>query len=235
MWLIISGGFVLGFAGSLHCIGMCGPLALALPVQHLSPAQKTFSILLYQLGRVLTYTLLGLVFGLAGRLVYISDFQQGFSVAVGVLILASLAYFYFSQSRMQPAFARRFNGKVQQWIVRILQSPKRLSSFLLLGMANGLLPCGMVYMAIAGALTSSGITNSMIFMALFGAGTLPAMITVSYFGSRAGLNLRKNLQYATPFIMAVMGIILILRGMNLGIPFISPLLPAAPGEALHCH
>lgn len=235
MWLIITGGFMLGFAGSLHCIGMCGPLALALPVQHLSPVRKTFSILLYQVGRVSTYTLLGLLFGMAGQLVYIGGFQQSFSVIMGILILASLAYFYFGKTRMQPAFLRRFNGKVQQWIVQILQSPKKLYSFLLLGMANGLLPCGMIYMAVAAALTSSGIGNSMLFMAMFGVGTMPAMIAVSYFGSTAGLTLRRKVQHATPFIMALMAVILILRGMNLGIPFISPVLPTAAGEAVHCH
>jgi len=235
MWMIVTGGFVLGFAGSLHCIGMCGPLALALPVNHLSPVRKIISVLLYQAGRVITYTLLGLIFGLAGRMVYISGFQQSFSIGIGVLILVSLLYYYYSRSRFQPAFIRQFNSKVQHWIVHILQSPQKSFSFLLLGMANGLLPCGMVYMGIAAALTSSGIGNSMLFMAMFGVGTMPAMVAVSYFGSTAGITLRRRVQKATPVIMGIMALILILRGMNLGIPYLSPLLPASPDDAVHCH
>lgn len=234
MWLIITGGFMLGFAGSLHCIGMCGPLALALPVHHLSTARKTLSILLYQIGRVFTYTMLGLIFGIAGRLVYIGGFQQSFSVLMGVFILLGVVYFYVAKSHKQPAFLRRFNNKIQHWIIRILQIPGSYRSFLLLGMANGLLPCGMIYMGVAAALTSSGIGNSMLFMAMFGLGTMPAMIAVSYFGATAGLALRRKVQHATPFIMALMAVILILRGMNLGIPLISPGLPTV-GEAVHCH
>ncbi|MBX3239903.1 MAG: sulfite exporter TauE/SafE family protein [Chitinophagaceae bacterium] len=233
MWVIITGGFMLGFLGSLHCIGMCGPLALALPVHHMSPAKKAASILLYQAGRVFSYTLLGLVFGMAGKLVYLGGWQQSFSVGLGTLILFLLGYYYFSRRNIQPAFMRKINGGVQRWVVHILQSPKRYS-FLLLGMANGLLPCGMVYMAMAAALTSSVIGNSMLFMAMFGVGTMPAMISVCYFGATASITLRRKVQHATPFIMAFTAVILILRGLNLGIPFISPLLPASPGDAMHC-
>ncbi len=235
MWPIIAGGFMLGFAGSLHCIGMCGPLALALPVQHLSAVRKTLSIFLYQFGRVFTYAVLGLLFGMVGRLVYIGGFQQSFSIWVGAFILIALAYFYLAKAKVQPAFLRRFNGRIQQLVIKILQAPKNSLSFLLLGMANGLLPCGMIYMGVAASLTSSGAGSSMLFMSMFGLGTMPAMIVVSYFGSTAGLALRRSIQNATPFIMALTAIVLILRGMSLGIPFISPILPTATAGAVHCH
>ncbi|HVK47594.1 MAG TPA: sulfite exporter TauE/SafE family protein, partial [Pseudobacter sp.] len=73
------------------------------------------------------------------------------------------------------------------------------------------------------------------FMMMFGLGTVPAMFLLSWFGIRISMDVRTNLKRATPFIIAGMGIILILRGMNLGIPFISPVLADAPGAAASCH
>jgi sulfite exporter TauE/SafE len=102
-------------------------------------------------------------------------------------------------------------------------------------MANGVLPCGMVYLAIAGALTASGVADSVVFMAAFGGGTLPAMLGLSLFGMHIKLSIRQQLKKAVPYVMACMAVLLILRGMNLGIPFISPVLAEAPEQAVSCH
>jgi len=228
-------GFTLGAAGSLHCMGMCGPLSLALPVQHLSKLNRSLSILLYQFGRIITYSLIGFVLGLAGRRIYLSGYQQWFSVIAGSVILL-LALFYFVQRRgINVPLFNPFYKKVQGIIVRILKSPSGIFSYLLLGMANGLLPCGMVYIALASSLTFPQAGESVAFMAMFGAGTLPAMLMVSYAGMLIKPELRSAFRRAVPVFVSLMGVLLILRGMNLGIPYLSPELPHSPGTEVLCH
>lgn len=228
-------GFTLGAAGSLHCVGMCGPLSLALPTGHLSGSKKIISLLIYQSGRIITYSMIGLVFGLAGRSIYIAGYQQGFSIVMGVLVL-TFALLYFIQKRsIHLSFLNRFYQSVQNIIIRLLKSSKNPIGFLLMGMANGLLPCGMVYIALAATLSLSQIGESVLFMALFGAGTLPAMMIVGYAGLLIKPDYRRSFQKAVPVFIALMGAILILRGMSLGIPFISPELHGATAAAANCH
>lgn len=235
MWHLITGGFLLGLFGSMHCVGMCGPLAMVIPVHHLSPVRKFFMLLLYQLGRVVTYASLGLIFGLLGQRIYIAGFQRWFSMGLGMLIFILLILFYVYKKSVQPAFMRVLYKKVQQVIITILQSGKGGLSYLGLGMANGLLPCGMVYVAIAAALTAGSVSGSVYFMATFGLGTLPAMTAFSYFGTSMSVNIRQAFRKAVPIAMAIMACLLILRGMNLGIPLISPVMQSAPGVVVECH
>ena len=235
LWPVMISGFTLGAAGSLHCVGMCGPLSLALPVHHLSPAKKLFSLLLYQLGRIITYSSLGLVLGLAGRSIYISGYQQWFSIFMGVIILV-LAILYFIQQRtVHLKFLNRFYCFIQRQMSKLLRSSAGPYSFLLMGMANGLLPCGMIYIALGTTLSFTGISQSISFMAMFGAGTLPAMMMVGYAGRMIRPDWRFAMRKLVPVFISIMGIVLILRGMNLGIPFISPSLPGSPGTAIICH
>jgi len=231
---LLSAAFILGLFGSLHCVGMCGPLALMLPIHHLSNLKRFTALLLYQLGRLITYSLLGLLFGFAGRRIYIAGFQQWFSIGMGILIVVILIAYYVYHKNIQPPFISRLNNRVQKFIIVILQSRKTRFSFLLLGMANGLLPCGMVYVAIAGALTTSAITNGVLFMAMFGAGTIPAMMMVSYLGAAPGTQLRLSFRKMIPIGIMVMAVLLILRGMNLGIPFVSPVLENKPAIPVEC-
>ncbi|WEK33863.1 MAG: sulfite exporter TauE/SafE family protein [Candidatus Pseudobacter hemicellulosilyticus] len=234
MEAVILAGLTLGLVSSLHCVGMCGPLALALPVQHLGAGRQLLSMFLYNTGRVITYSLLGLLFGLAGRHIYLAGFQQWFSIALGAAILVITLQHYFFQHRLQPQWLQVIYMKVHFIMGKALLSKGPLA-FLLMGMANGLLPCGMVYLAIAGALSTSELTHSVLFMALFGAGTLPAMLALSLGGFRINIGVRQQLKKAMPYIMVGMAVVLILRGMNLGIPFISPVLAGAPQDAIHCH
>lgn len=234
MWAVMLAGLSLGLVSSLHCVGMCGPLALALPVEHLSRGAQLLSVLLYNSGRVITYSLLGLVFGLAGRNIYLAGFQQWFSIALGMVILVLTIQYYYFRNRPQPQWMQQVYGKVHIIMGKALRS-KGSGSFLLMGMANGLLPCGMVYLAIAGAVSASEVQHSVLFMALFGAGTLPAMLALSLGGFRINIEIRQQLKKAMPYIMIGMAIVLILRGMNLGIPFISPMLAGPSPEAIICH
>jgi sulfite exporter TauE/SafE len=235
MWAFIIGGFSLGLAGSLHCVGMCGPLALALPVYHLTGVKKFISLLLYQVGRITTYATLGLLFGLVGRRLYIAGIQQWLSLLLGISILLSAPFYFHGKRTLHMNFLNRFYFSVQKTIGNLLRTGKGFTSFFLMGMANGLLPCGMVYIAIAGALSTIDVTSSVLFMAFFGAGTLPAMMMISYFGKMIPLSARSSMKKAVPYFIAVMGVLLILRGLNLDIPFISPAMPAVPGEVVSCH
>jgi uncharacterized protein len=235
IWPTIISGFAIGLAGSLHCVGMCGPLALALPVQHLSVFKRINSLLLYQLGRITTYSLLGFLFGLLGRRIYLAGFQQGLSIGLGVLVLVSAIVYFVKKRTVHLNFLNIFYGMVQRAISHLLRSNKGPATFFLLGTANGFLPCGMVYMAVAGALSSISVTHSVLFMSMFGAGTLPAMMAVSCFGHAMPMSVRLSMRKAVPYIITAMALILILRGLNLGIPYISPEMPSAAKEAVSCH
>ena len=117
---------------------------------------------------------------------------------------------------------------------RFLQR-KGMESFLLLGIVNGLLPCGMVYLAIAGALSTADTGKAVLFMGFFGAGTMPAMLVLGLFGYKLKISLRQQAKRIMPYMVSVMAVLLILRGMNLGIPFISPVLAPAPQQVITCH
>jgi sulfite exporter TauE/SafE len=198
---------------------MCGPLSLALPTQYLPSAQRIVAILLYQVGRVVTYSTLGLIFGLAGRRVYLAGFQQWFSMGMGILILFLLMQHWIFRKRLQPQFLNSFYMAVQRLMIRILKT-KGMTPFLFFGIANGFLPCGMVYMALAGALVTTEIYQSVLFMAAFGLGTLPGMMAVSFFKQIFGPQIRSSFRLAIPVFISIMAVMLILRGMNLGIPFV---------------
>ena len=232
---VLISGFTLGAARSLHCVGMCGPLSLALPIHHLSKIRKFISLLLYQFGRIVTYSTIGLIFGLAGRRIYISGYQQSFSIVMGLFVL-SIALLYFIRKRtIHFSFLNQVYNAVQHLVAKLLKSANNSIGFFLLGMANGLLPCGMVYIAIAATMSFSSITESVSFMAMFGAGTLPTMMLVGYAGQMINPVWRRYFRSLVPVFISIMGVILILRGMNLGIPFISPELPMSPGLAVECH
>jgi sulfite exporter TauE/SafE len=138
------------------------------------------------------------------------------------------------KSRIQPGWITRLQTRLLNTMSRLLKD-QRSGSFFLLGMANGLLPCGMVYLAIAGALSTNQLTDGVFFMAAFGLGTLPALLALNWFGHLASIRLRNRMKQLTPYVIAVMGVLLILRGLNLGIPFISPVLESARGAAIDCH
>lgn len=235
LWGAIISGFTLGAAGSLHCVGMCGPLSLALPTHHLSKTQKFLSLLTYQFGRIITYSFIGLIFGLAGRRIYISGYQQWFSIGLGIIVLVMAGMYFISKNSVHFSFFNRFYLSIQQLISRLLKKQGGPLSFLLLGLANGLLPCGLVYVAVAATLSFTEIAESVSFMAMFGAGTLPAMMLMGYAGQMINFEARKLMRKAVPVFITLMGVLLILRGLNLGIPFISPEMPQSPGDATVCH
>lgn len=213
---------------------MCGPLALSLPVQQLSRTRQFLAIGAYHTGRITTYAAAGAFFGVLGHGIWLSGFQQGFSISLGVLILFILITDRLRRNTGQPALLKKTFAGLQSFIYRLWQSPSR-TKFVLMGMANGLLPCGMVYLAIAAAVSTTHITHAIAFMIFFGLGTLPFLATLSYFGQHFSLLFRSRIKKAIPFFIASMAALLILRGLGLGIPFVSPILPAHPAQAISCH
>ncbi len=232
-WQLIISGFLLGIVSSFHCVGMCGPIALSLPVYYLPPRQKLIGILLYHSGRILLYALLGLFFGFVGRQFFLAGLQQYFSIALGCIILLILLQSTIGRKFIHLKFMDQFQGKLQN-IIAIYIQKKQLYGMLILGMANGLLPCGMVYLAITGALAAGNLIGGVAFMAFFGIGTFPAMFLLTYFGSFISLNVRNNMKKAIPFFVATMAILLILRGLNLNIPMISPMMNNSAAHVIDC-
>jgi sulfite exporter TauE/SafE len=212
---------------------MCGPIALSLPVYYLPTHQKLVGILLYHSGRIMLYALLGSLFGFVGRQFYLAGLQQYFSIMLGCLILLILLQSTFGKRALHLKFMDRFQQKIQTIIARYIQK-KQLYGMLILGMANGLLPCGMVYLAFTGAMAAGNVGGAVIFMAFFGIGTFPAMFLLTYFGSFISLKVRNNMKKAIPFFVATMALLLILRGLNLNIPMVSPLLHNSAAGVVDC-
>ncbi|HTL07408.1 MAG TPA: sulfite exporter TauE/SafE family protein [Chitinophagaceae bacterium] len=232
---IVMAGFTLGFAGSIHCIGMCGPLSMALPTAHLRTTGKIISLLLYQLGRIITYSLLGLVFGVVGKSIYLAGFQQWFSVTLGVLLLLLACLQLLKTGHLRISFLQPAYNRLSRMMNGILSHLRGPHAFLLLGMANGLLPCGLVYIALASTLAMPALKDSIAFMAMFGAGTLPAMMLLGFGLQSFKPGWRNNFRKIIPYFVAITGLVLLLRGLNLGIGFISPKLTGNGPVTIECH
>jgi len=213
---------IFGLISSLHCIGMCGPIAMMLPVDHKNPSKKALQVLIYHLGRLTSYGILGLAFGLLGRGFYMAGIQQQLSIAVGVgmIVLAVvpekiLANYNFSKpvyrliSRIKSSLGAQFKRKTPD-------------AFFTIGLFNGLLPCGLVYAALFGAIAMQNVTLGIAYMILYGLGTIPMMSAVVYVSSLLSMPFRNQLQRAVPIVTVVIGLLFVLRGMGLDIAYISP-------------
>jgi sulfite exporter TauE/SafE len=208
----------LGLLGSLHCAAMCGPLLLALPVAPGSPGRFIAGRVMYQFGRVITYCLLGVVAGLVGKSIALAGFQRWLSIALGVAILLG---FLISKKVAVSAPVVHFVSRLKTTISALLHR-RGFVSLTLLGMLNGLLPCGLVYVALAGAISQGRLLHGMIYMALFGLGTVPTMLGIGLSGRMFPMTFRLKLRSAIPVAVCLLGGLLILRGMALGIPYVSP-------------
>jgi len=218
----------LGFLGSFHCVGMCGPIALALPVHHHPPLLRHTLIVLYNLGRITTYALIGLCAGTIGKGFAMAGFQQGLSVAIGVVLLASVLFPIKSKLSGSVFFLR-----IRTALNRMFSKGTR-SSLFVVGLLNGLLPCGLVYTGLAGAVATGDSLSGALFMAAFGLGTAPMMFALPAIGAKIPLAFRNKIRKASPIIVSAMALLLILRGLDLGIPYLSPAIGHS-GKAASCH
>lgn len=224
----------LGFLGSFHCVGMCGPIALSLPVQHLRGAEKALGIGLYNLGRIITYAFAGALFGIIGLSFKFFGWQQWLSIGMGlILIIVFLVQIFPKWSFRRSSTLNKWNQLVIRYLTPLFRSRKK-RTLVTIGLLNGLLPCGLVYMALAGALATGNIVHSSIFMAAFGAGTLPAMVIASYAAGVITLPVRNKIKKMLPYMLGIMGVLLVLRGMDLNIPIISAHLHHRDGSTISC-
>lgn len=213
---------ILGLLGSLHCIGMCGPIAFMLPVNHNDRIKKSVQISIYHFGRLLAYGIIGLLFGLLGKGLYVFGMQQKLSITIGIvmIILVLVPYKYISKYNFSKPVYKTIS-KVKSRLGKELKK-KTPDTFLTIGFLNGFLPCGLVYMALFGAIAMGNAWEGLAYMALFGLGTVPLMTSAIYFsGFLKGVS-RQRVQKFIPVFVVIIGVLFIMRGLGLGIPYVSP-------------
>jgi hypothetical protein len=221
--------FLLGLVGSLHCAGMCGPLALALPAAGNTTPGYVLGRLAYNAGRIVTYCLMGIVFGLAGWTFLLAGLQRWVSIALGVALLLCL----FASRRLALSRPVTFAVNHLKSRMSVLLRRRSFAGLAVLGLLNGLLPCGLVYVACAGAAATAGTLAGASYMIAFGLGTVPMMLSISLSGKLVPPSLRLKLVKSIPVCVFLLGSLLILRGMSLGIPYLSPDM-SGPGASC-CH
>jgi sulfite exporter TauE/SafE len=201
---------------------MCGPIAMILPIQQAPPAEKLMKTVVYHLGHILVYAILGAIFGMMGKTFQLMGLLQTISIVFGALIIAGVIFpRIFAKFHFINRAHIKLNSFVHNTFGKLLKRKSALSLFML-GMMNGLLPCGAVYFALLGSLVYGGLLEGALFMAVFGLGTLPSMATVTYFASNISISLRSKFRKASPVILIIFGGLFIVRGMNLDIPLLSP-------------
>ena len=213
---------ILGLLGSFHCVGMCGPIAFILPVDKTNKTKMIWQTFLYHFGRLLTYSLIGLLFGLLGRGLYLSGFQQRLSILIGVLMIITIIIpinVFNKYSLSKPIY--RGIHKVKSKLGLYLKKKSNKALFAI-GFFNGFLPCGLVYMALFGSISEATALRGALFMFLFGLGTIPLMTGAIFLGNFLKVSIRNKIQKAIPIFVIIIGLLFILRGMGLGIPYLSP-------------
>jgi sulfite exporter TauE/SafE len=224
---------VLGLLGSFHCIGMCGPIAIALPLKQESWFERIASGLTYNIGRTITYGILGAIFGLLGKGIAVGGLQQWASIAIGIIMILSVVFpVLFRKINIESA-TYRMVGRTKKLFGKMF-SIRSYGSLFIIGILNGFLPCGLVYIAIAGAIVLGSIEQGVIYMIAFGLGTIPIMLSLSVLGNVVSMKFRKKVSKIIPFFIILIGILFILRGLNLGIPYVSPKLDKSDGTKMEC-
>jgi len=207
--------FLLGFLGSFHCVGMCGPIAIMLPKSSGSQLQIIIGRVVYNSGRVLTYVTIGLLFGLLGFALAMKGFQRELSVLTGVLIVISVLLSAGIKQRLKMYESNNaFTTGIRKQLKKLF-ALKSYPALFMIGVLNGLLPCGFVYLAIAGAAAAGTIGGSMLYMTLFGLGTFPIMMTISVMANFLGIKFRKFFNKLSPLIAVVLALFLIYRGTEM--------------------
>ena len=219
---MLYSAFIFGLISSLHCIGMCGPIAMMLPVDRNNPAKKVIQIMIYHLGRLSAYATLGLAFGILGRGFYMAGIQQQLSIFVGVMMIIIAIV-------PEKVFMKyNFSKPVYKVISKVKSSlgsqfkRKSPDAFFTIGLLNGFLPCGLVYAALFGAIAMQNLTLSVTYMLLYGLGTIPMMSAVVYISNLLSIPIRSKLQKIIPVVAVFIGVLFIIRGLGLNIPYLSP-------------
>ena len=218
----ILSGLLLGLITSFHCVGMCGPIAIALPLHGDTKTKKLFGGILYNLGRTVTYAVMGVIFGSIGQSLGALGFQRWVSIITGSLMISTV--FFPGIFKLDLGTKRKGFSLVNQVKIglRKLFSTKTFASLFFIGLLNGLLPCGPLYSALIISTGTGHISDSVMFMIMFGLGTMPLLLLVTIIGNFISIKVRNKISKSLPVLIFIIGVLFILRGLNLGIPFLSP-------------
>jgi sulfite exporter TauE/SafE len=169
---------------------------------------------------------MGAVLGLMGEGALLAGLQRWLSLTMGsVLLVGALLTWRRPFALVFP----RITELVRTRLGRVMQFPSPFQT-LSIGFLNGLLPCGLVYVALAASATAGSFLGSILYMVAFGAGTFPMMLAAALGGTRLQFILRARGQHLIPLAVALVGALLVLRGLALGIPYLSP-----SGDGASCH
>ena len=222
MTTIFASAFLLGIISNLHCLGMCGPISLAIPLDRSSKFSMFIGSLQYNLGRIFTYSILGGIVGFIGLGIHLIGILQSISVLAGIGIIL----YAWRKQLFRGAFFQKMNGNFLQKFIsanmgKIFRTQPKFKR-ILLGSLNGLLPCGMVYTALITSIVAGSPFYSAVTMVVFGIGTLPTMMIITIFSSEISVSTRGKINRALPYLVTFIGFLIILRGLNLDIPYVSP-------------
>ncbi|MCA4899219.1 MAG: sulfite exporter TauE/SafE family protein [Bacteroidota bacterium] len=201
---------ILGLVGSLHCAGMCSPLLVAVTVRQSQLHKKV----VYNLGRTITYGILGGLAALFGSLIGFGHYQQIVSIAFGILLLAIA----FGKMGLSPSFAHQFLFKIVGPLKKLFGKAlgnHHLPGLFLLGMLNGILPCGLTMLAIGYCFVMPSLQDGMLFMLVFGLGTWPVMLGFTQFIQLILNKINVRLNKVVVGAMVLSGLLLIGRGILL--------------------
>lgn len=207
---MLTAAFLLGFTGSLHCIGMCGPLAVQ--IQGANKQNLVLNRVLYNAGRVITYGLLGLTAGLFGRLIEMSGWQGWLSIFLGLAVFGALLFNQVEKWVFPKAFSAI--NFLKQGILKFIRQ-RSAGSAMMMGLLNGVLPCGLVYAAIVLALMQTSWTYSVLVMLLFGLGTVPAMVLTAWLYKKVIHRVPVPVKKIQLVIVGLMAFIMIWRGVSI--------------------
>lgn len=205
----------------MHCIGMCGPLMLAVPSNAAHRLMFIIERVIYNAGKAVTYGCMGALVGFAGKQL-LMNIQQDLSIFLGTLLLVTVAVPLWLKSTLNRFSPLKYLYEFVKARFSVLMKRRGKTTLFVMGMLNGLLPCGLVYTALLGATVVADVWQSALFMVVFGVGTVPALIVVSLTGKLMSFRFRSLLTRALPALSVALALLLILRGLNLGIPLISP-------------
>jgi sulfite exporter TauE/SafE len=208
---------LMGLIGSMHCAGMCGPIAISLPyrVGMQTKEETFFKILVYNIGRIITYAIFGLLFGIVGKGFFTMGVQKWFLIALAiVLIVVAIFSIDVESNVLKIPIIDKFNKKLKSALAKTLKNAT-IKSFLFIGILNGFLPCGLVYMAIAAAIVTGTVLSSVLYMVLFGIGTMPMMMALGYGGHLLSAKFRTILRKLYPLFMIIFAIMFIMRAFKI--------------------
>lgn len=208
----------MGLLSSFHCIAMCGPIALALPVQKGNKFEQFAGLAFYNIGRTLTYAILGIALGSLGSSFAWIGYLRYLSIFSGILMLLYVLW----PTRLDPYFHppkfwQKFIQHLKKQMGEMLRS-RNMQSWFLLGILNGLVPCGLVYLALISSIATGNALGGGLYMLMFGIGTLPAMMAVGFFKQWFSISLRSRVRKLTPIMLAIGGILLVMRGIFIQYP-----------------